>query len=147
MSTQERTREIPFIGTKAEYRTLLAWAKAADLLVSYTPTRDTADGTQVTATVCMRDHAPVTVRVQPQPQPPAPVKRSQVLAVRRWAIVTVSCVVGLVVLGYLAFLATAGLVAAALPYVGAGLLAVVALWLLLGRTGRCVGIHCPGCGH
>jgi hypothetical protein len=51
--------------------------------------------------------------------------------------------------GYLAFLATGPAVANALPAVaGVGILLVLAaLWFGLGRTGTCIGIHCPGCRH
>jgi hypothetical protein len=150
MTTRERSHEpstaIPFKGTHAEFLSLLDQTKKAGLLVSATRPKPTADGTQVTATVRMRDHAAPPVFVQPKPQPATPAKPAAPTW-RPWALAAVCAVPCLVSTGYMAGLATRTAVITALPYVGAGLAVVIALWFLLGRTGRCVGIHCPGCGH
>lgn len=48
--------------------------------------------------------------------------------------------------GFLAYLATAELVANALPFLGGLILLMLLLgWVGAGQAGACPGLHCPGC--
>ena len=66
---------------------------------------------------------------------------------RRWVVASVAGgTVALTGAGFLAYLATAELVAHALPFLGGLVLLMHALgWVGAGQAGACPGLHCPGC--
>lgn len=82
---------------------------------------------------------------QPGPQPRRRRRfRTRVVV----TVLAVACAL-LALAGWLLYLLVQALIAAliaALPFL-LGFLAVLVVWWLLGQTGACPGLHCPGCRH
>ncbi|MGN9803441.1 hypothetical protein [Micromonospora sp. L32] len=125
------------VGTPAEVAATVALVRDSGRLVSMTAPRQVPGDSRVTVTVRFLNTG------RPAPAPVRRLRPGHVIAA-----VTVPTLGAVAVAGYLAAVHLAQAVRAAFPLIAGVVLVLVAIVLLLRRSGRCCpGLHCPGCGH